>query len=392
MEIEQIIKRLDWLDDERRKDKIIIATLEERINNFQTNLPELLQQINEINSLLARVTSQLSRFDQIETTIAQMRVESARALDAAEKQRQEHDREMEKIRRNDVESLTKAIADVRKGLEPMADLKKGIQARMEEEFRLGRLIEEVRLKLDESRHSDEDYRRSLRLLEEGRRQDAKRLNDVQGEVAALRKRVDEQRGKVDLAADSVRKVELKISELQAAESERRQTQQAFIEKQTIGNVERERVWRDWQGRFEDITKQAGSLDAQLQALDATHRAVKRAQEGFDEITTRFERRINEITEMQRLVEERFRQEWVAFKADDQKRWANYTLAQEEVSREATRQFDKYNDRLVLLEDITQESRDLLYQVIEETQKRLQGMLALSHELNESYNRVFGKGR
>ena len=34
---------------------------------------------------------------------------------------------------------------------------------------------------------------------------------------------------------------------------------------------------------------------------------------------RFERRINEITEMERLTEERFRQEWVTFKADDQKR-------------------------------------------------------------------------
>ena len=30
-----------------------------------------------------------------------------------------------------------------------------------------------------------------------------------------------------------------------------------------------------------------------------------------------------------LTEERFRQEWVNFKADDQKRWTNYTLAQEE---------------------------------------------------------------
>ena len=40
---------------------------------------------------------------------------------------------------------------------------------------------------------------------------------------------------------------------------------------------------------------------------------------------RFDRRLNEITEMQRLVEERFRQEWVSFKADDQKRWTNYTL-------------------------------------------------------------------
>jgi hypothetical protein len=60
-----------------------------------------------------------------------------------------------------------------------------------------------------------------------------------------------------------------------------------------------------------------------------------AQEAFEEITQRFDRRINEITEMQRLTEDRFRQEWVSFKADDQKRWTNYSLVQEEQQREQT---------------------------------------------------------
>jgi oligopeptide/dipeptide ABC transporter ATP-binding protein len=59
--------------------------------------------------------------------------------------------------------------------------------------------------------------------------------------------------------------------------------------------------------------------------------------------------IGEITEIQRLSEELFRQEWVTFKADDQKRWTNYTLAQEEQLRETSRQFDKYNERMVAID-------------------------------------------
>ena len=56
------------------------------------------------------------------------------------------------------------------------------------------------------------------------------------------------------------------------------------------------------------------------ALEETQRAVKRSQDSFDDINRRLERRINEITEIQRLAEDRFRQEWVTFRADDQKRW------------------------------------------------------------------------
>ena len=125
---------------------------------------------------------------------------------------------------------------------------------------------------------------------------------------------------------------------------------------------------------------------------STHRSIKRAQEGFEEISQRFERRINEITEMQRLTEDRFRQEWVSFKADDQKRWTNYTLSQEETQREVNRQFEKINDRLVTLEDSAQEIRDLQRQIVEETQKRLQALLSTAHDWMEQYDKNFGQTR
>jgi flagellar motor component MotA len=130
----------------------------------------------------------------------------------------------------------------------------------------------------------------------------------------------------------------------------------------------------------------------MQSLEATHRAVKRSQEAFDDITQRFERRVNEITEMQRLTEERFRQEWVTFKADDQKRWTNYTLTQEEQQRENTRQFEKMIERLVTLEDSTQEVRDMLQEVVQETHARLQVLRAAFNETAEEFERSFGHNR
>jgi chromosome segregation ATPase len=392
MDLDQIAKRLEWLDEERRKDKITIAALEERINQLQDHLPQLSQEIKELGSDLTRFSSSLARFDQIEADIAKVRVENGRSLDMIEKQRADHEREAEKAHRADLESINKAVSDVRKGLEPVPDLKKNLQARVEEEYRLGRLIEELNHKVDENSHADEEYRRSLRLLEEGRRNDTKRLTDIQSEVTAFRKRLDEQRGKVDLSAEGVRKVELRLNELLSAESERRQMQTNFIEKQNMLSVERERLWKEWQVRFDEISRQAMNLDGQMQSLEGTHRSVKRSQEAFDDITQRFDRRVNEITEMQRLVEERFRQEWVTFRADDQKRWTNYTLSQEEQQRENNRQFEKLIGRLVMAEDMSQEMRDMLHQVIEDTQKRMQALAAFTSSTVEEFERSFGRSR
>ena len=157
-----------------------------------------------------------------------------------------------------------------------------------------------------------------------------------------------------------------------------------MERASLVQVERDRTWKEWQVRFEQIERSGTTLDTQLQSMDNTMRALKRSQDSFDEITQRFERRINEITEMQRLADERFRQEWVTFKADDQKRWTNYTLNQDEVHRESTRQFEKLVGRVTSLEDSSQMLTDAFHTSQAQTHDRLQGLLTAVHAWLEEH--------
>jgi len=392
MEPEQIKQRMDWLDEERRKDKTTVATLEERLATLEGGNSSLSKQFTELIGEVARLSAITARMDQMDTTIAQLRVDFARMIEGIEKKRTERDREFEKNRQEDQDSYSKSFADFRKGFDSLGELKKTMQLRIEEEYRLGREIEDLEKKFESNWRDNEEFKRNQKLLDEGRRQDTKRLADLQGEIAAFRKRMDELRGKTDLLTDSLRKLELRIGEFQNMESERRQEQAAFLQKQNLLQVERDRTWKEWQGRFDEVSKQTIDLEGQMQALDATHRAVKRAQETFDEVNQRLDRRVNEITEMQRLVEERFRQEWSSFKADDQKRWTNYTLSQEEQQKETGRNFDKANERVVSLEDTTQEIRDTLHQFDEETQRQMQALLSVLHQWLEGYDRTFGRNR
>ena len=390
MDLDQIITRLDWLDEERRKDKTVIMSMEERVKGIESNVRNFGSQYNELSGEMTRLTVLLSRIEQVEGSVSQVKVELTRSIEGVEKLRVDNARENDKTRRADMEGISKSIGDLQKSLEGISEIKKTLQLRVDEEFRLAKLIDGLKKEIEDSKRGDDDYKRTQRIMEDNHRQDSKRLSDLQGEVSALRKRSDEQRGKVDLFTENTRKMESRINELHSSEAERKQGQTAFIEKQNMYMIDRERIWKEWNQQFEDIIQKAVSLDSQIQTLEATNRAVKRSQEAFDDIIQRFERRVNEITEMQRLVEERFRQEWVNFKADDQKRWTNYTLASEEKQREVSRQIEKQNDRLILVEDSTQEIRDLARQINEEMQNRLQGLLALSHQWMDDYDRMFGK--
>jgi chromosome segregation ATPase len=392
MEIEQLIKQLNWLDEERRSDKTRIASLEERLASLEGNIPPLARQMKDIGGEITRLEALLARMDHFDEALLQQRVESKQVVDELERELKKRDDEAEKLHRVQFRAVDTSIAEFRKELEQLPEIKRSLKARVEEESRLARLIDETRAKIDTSRHSEEEYTRAFRLLDDGRRQDVKRLTDLQGEVAAVRKRVDENRGKIELLTTSTKKVEVRVGELASIESERKETLEDFVEKQTLYQVERDRVWKEWETRIQSIEAHTADVETNLQTLEATHRAVKRTQQTVDEIAQKVERRINELTEIQRLSEERFRQEWVTFKADDQKRWTNYTLTIEEQRNESTRQFEKLTEKVALLGDGLQQIEDLVAQITEQSEKRLQSLLAMSHEWVASYERSVGRNR
>lgn len=71
-----------------------------------------------------------------------------------------------------------------------------------------------------------------------------------------------------------------------------------------------------------------NISSQLEDLEKAKAAVD-AVANVDEVTQRSERRINEISEMQRLSDERSPVKNGTPESDDVKRWSNYLLAQEE---------------------------------------------------------------
>ena len=392
MDLEQLQKKLLWIEEDRRKEKDALATLENRIAALESSLAAPQQQVKELSSEVTRLSAVVTRMDQYDQAQLQARLETKRAIEDLEKELKVRNDEAEKVRKVEYKGLEADIAELRKGLEALPKIEKSLQARVEDNNQLRRVIDELRAKVEEVRTEEQEYTRTFRLMEDGRRQDAKRIVDLQGEVTALRKRSDDQRGQIELQNTNQRKLDARISELSLVESERQESMSKFLDKQALTQVERERTWKEWQTRFETIEKQAGDIEGQLLALDSTNREVKRSQTALDDLAQKVERRINEITEIQRLSEDRFRQEWVTFKADDQKRWTNYTLNQEEQRNEIMRQFDKLSESSTQMEDELQEVKDLLQQANEQAEKRLQALLAMAHEWVTAYERTVGRSR
>jgi chromosome segregation ATPase len=371
---EQLEKRVEWLDNERRNDKTNLASLQNRLTMLEGENLNLRKQIKELELLITKNANLIANVEKYDNRIDRLNIDLTKQIRDVNERAELNLNEATKRTKLEIEATRKSVAEIFQFTEELEPIRNELRTNKVEDARLSRLIEELKVKIQEVSRFDEDYRRSLNLLEENRRQEAKRLTDLQGEVASLRKRLEETRSRFDSFSDSFRTLDTRITELQTFEKDRKQAQSVFIEKINNSLVEKDRTFAAWEKRFVEIDKVNLNLNQQMEGLEAARQAVSKALGNVDEVTQRFERRINEVSEFQRLNDERFRQEWTSFKSDDVKRWANFMLSQEEQTRENVQQFKDLAAQLHELDDLTSSLRDQLEALSRSTTSHLRSIL------------------
>jgi chromosome segregation ATPase len=391
MEFEQIGKRLEWLDEQQRQSKTNVGDLVSRLASIETSVNGLTQQLKTLSKELTEVSPVSARIDQFEEMVKKQRADLSKIIEGVEKTAARRVQESEKLYQAQLEEIRKSIFQVRNSVNT-DEINKKLVDRAHEEQRLTVSVQDTRTSIQEVASQIKDFAQVQKAMEDARRQDAKRVADLQGEIAAVRKRADDAREKASVHADGIRNVENRISELLESETVRQEGQSAFLAQQSMAQMERERTWKDWQAKFDQFKLQADSMASQVITLDDSIRAAKRAQESYTDLNQKLERRIAEVGEMQRLAEDRIRQEWVAFKADEQKRWTGHSLSQEEAMRDIRKTLEKMEQRITTLDDGAQTVQDQLQQTTDATEKQLQELMNVAHEWLTAYERIMGHAK
>jgi chromosome segregation ATPase len=389
MEVEQIDKQLEWLDGERRKDSEIVTRLTERLDSLEKDEKSRADQMKEQASEVTRLAGLAARINQFDEALGKHRQEISRQLGDAEDRRSKKEKDIEDLRKADQKEIGKKIEANRKKLEELQEIKRATKARQDEEVRLTRRIDSVEKHLDEFDTRNEDQIRSIASMEEGRKQDSRRIADAQSDLGELRKKADTLHGALDSTEDRVRRLETELAELVAAESERREGQLIWAEQQRGRLAEFEKDWKLWEERFLAFEDQATELSNRMLAYEEMYRGLRQLQQELDEVMDRLERRITEVSEMQRLAEDRFKQEWSSFQADEQKRWNSYRLTSDEQWREHERVHGGVDSDVELLdENLSQTMEDLSF-IKEFESKQVSELFAVVRKWAETMERDSG---
>jgi DNA repair exonuclease SbcCD ATPase subunit len=388
MEFEQIIKQLDWLDDERRKDKATIAAQVEHIAVLTAKIDSLTEKVDPLSKAMEAYGSLAARVEQFDAFLAQQREEMNDTFTKLEKNAKRREKEASKRFQDEFTQINEAITDIRSKTD-LSKIRRDLKARENDDLRLNATFTEIKAEFSEVLKNNKDLKYAQELNEDNRRQDIKRLTDTQGEIVALRKRLDEERDKRQLNADNLKNIDTRVADVLANEHKRKQEQNEFFEKFSVEQIDRERSWKEWIEEADKFNEKTELLETELQTVSDATRSAKKAEETYAEISQKIERRVHEIVEMQRLAEDRLRQEWVTFKADDQKRWTGYGLSQDETMKNLQKTMDKIENRLTEFDDSFQTMQDQLHQTTDLTENQMQELMNWAHQWLTASERVMG---
>lgn len=345
MQINQIASMIEWLDEERRRDKALIATLEERVEQQVEFIDQMQRRVQSVESDQSIIKQEAMPAQKEHDIIDKLRQEMAQMLENAEARRLTAEREAERradLQRDTVQRNVRELAEKADRIERQLSNVSGLQS---EGDRLTNAMRLLNQEIDDISKQLEGPDRRLAFLEEQRRTDARRLAEIETELPEYKKSVDGILPKLGLIEDLAVRNERRIQDYNSVDRERREQLQQFIDQQQLMTQQRDQ-------QMADLTKRFGVHDAELQKnierfeiWAQAYREMKRIIDDFNRIGERLERRINEVAEMQRLSEERFRQEWNDWRDEDQKRWKQLTLSSDEVWRNHDREFDTFVHRV-----------------------------------------------
>lgn len=345
MEINQIAKMIEWLDEERRKDKSTIATLEERLAQQQTTIETLQKRVNSVESDQTVMRTEFTPTVRETEMLDQMRSEMRQLIESAETKRLNAEREAERRADLNRENLARQVRDMSEKMGKVERQTTEMPALQIERERLVTAIQKLQQRADDITKKMEEPERRIAFLEEQRRQDARRISTLESESPEVQKQLDSIKPKLTLLEELALRNERRVQEVQNSERTRRDQIQQFIDQQTLQMQQRDQQVDALMNRFGEHDEAMQQNIERFETWSETYRNMKQIIDDFNRIGDRLERRINEVAEAQRLSEDRFRQEWNDWRSEDQKRWKNFTASNDEVWRSHDNEFERYIQKI-----------------------------------------------
>jgi hypothetical protein len=313
-ELTQALQTLRWLDEERRKDKATIATLQERAQSQEQQLAQQAAQIQGLQTTLAGVQGVMSKAVDFEQTVSNYKSELLLQMDQRDETRRKEQVESERLRRIEYETLTANLNRLERAMRVLPHYDEELNTRRAEDQRLHEALQRLEVTATDLSKRSDDRVQAVTYLEEQRRADNRRITDLERDTTELYKRIETLVTKFPLLEEALQKQKSRIEE--AIQETKKYGK--LIEELRVSDFQREQKMKQYLDQGERVAQEMERIRTQTQGFLEHQQLVKRALEKMERFQARLEKRQNEVAEMQRLAEDRVKRQWEEWQEEQDK--------------------------------------------------------------------------
>jgi chromosome segregation ATPase len=183
MEIDELEKRLNWLDSERQKDKKLISELSDLLASIKEDYAKQDGRITSVDLELKSIKKTASRAEKVDADFAAYKTEVMKQIVESEKKINISETKLDKQIKDNFDQINKKLLEYQTDVKIVAELKKNMQQRIEEELRLSQKVDEVVKSQAELKNMDADLQRQQHSVTNDLTTENKRITDMQLETS-----------------------------------------------------------------------------------------------------------------------------------------------------------------------------------------------------------------
>ena len=325
MDLGQLSQMTTWLDEEHRRSKAELIQLQQMVANEEGELQDQARTLKDLEGRVAGMQTHLLKASHLQAAMQQLREEVVHLLAQADDRRQQEAREAERLRAIERDNVSRALNEIRRDLQRLPRVEEEVSLRKAEQQRVGESVLVIQQNLNALTQEVENKLRSIPFLEDGRQQDAKRIAQLQQESLEALKRTEQQGSRLQMLEDAVQRQERDSGEIKELVSQLRTSQRESIEKQLLETEHFKRQMAEWDERVAFFDKKFTDFAARMEQFSSSFREDRQVVESVERFQEGISREQAQVTELQRLAEERQRRQLEEWQEENEKRWRKELL-------------------------------------------------------------------
>lgn len=348
-EIEEIRSRLDWFDQERRKQSRKVVEMEQRVELQERELKSREQRILDLERQVASANAQLSRLPQLDAQLAQFKDDIVKMIEQYDARRLQSEAELDRLRRVEHETTARELAEMRKEIGQVPRLKTLIEQRQAEEARLANLIGQVQNKIPPVNSRVENVENAYSFLEEKEKQNSRTISELQASLVEINKRAEHVKTRIDAFGGSIPRLETKIASVTEDQITIQESTKTWMEQIQIGEYERNQKLENWRRAIEDHNDRIDQFAKEWIAFSDQYKEAKMTVQTINQWQQQIDKQQQEASELVRVETHRMRSRWDDFLLENQKTWKNFEVDVEQRWATANRHESELREEINKLE-------------------------------------------